>query len=122
MWRKRESSTTGSGLRRGVRSLLVCSRRLQAIWIFCSGTDEAGTRPRKGSVSADPSGSFDRRRDLDGVGDRRRAAAGFEGRIIEANRSGQRVRFEGSRSSERKLAVPVPVRGAEPLEQEILRV
>ena len=39
-----------------------------------------------------------------------------------SNRSGQRVRFEGSRSSERKLAVPVPVRGAEPLEQEILRV
>ena len=87
----------------------------------CSGTDEAGTRPRKGSVSADPSGSFDRRRDLDGVGDRRRAAADSKGGY-RSDRSGQRVRFEGSRSSERKLAVPVPVRGAEPLEQEILRV
>ena len=70
---------------------------------------------------ADPSGSFDRRRDLDGVGDRRRAAADSKGGY-RSDRSGQRVRFEGSRSSERKLAVPVPVRGAEPLEQEILRV
>ena len=68
-----------------------------------------------------PSGSFDRRRDLDGVGDRRRAAADSKGGY-RSDRSGQRVRFEGSRSSERKLAVPVPVRGAEPLEQEILRV
>ena len=75
----------------------------------------------KGSVSTDPSGSFDRRRDLDGVGDRRRAAADSKGGY-RSDRSGQRVRFEGSRSSERKLAVPVPVRGAEPLEQEILRV